>query len=81
VLLTNEIDADDASVRAAAYGIGYLTMRHLADKYGEDRALAFYADTEREGRDLDGSSRSAFGLPWQTVNQDCARYIRTVVTS
>lgn len=79
VYLDREISSHDPNVRAAAYGIGYLTMRHLADRYGEDRALAFYADVKRDGDGLDASARLAFGVSWQAVNQDCARYIRSVV--
>jgi hypothetical protein len=80
VLLDVEIKDRDPRVRGAAYGIGYLTMHHLVDRYGEDRTFTFFAGLERLGSDVVNDwSLSEFGASWQAVNQDCAQYIRSVV--
>ncbi len=47
VILPVYLDADDADVTTAKYGIGYLTVRYLADKYGENLMLALRAGRAR----------------------------------
>jgi hypothetical protein len=74
--LTSEISSDDVLTGSAAYGIGYLTIRHLASKYGTAKMLEFWGSVERNGQTPDQAARRVLGAPWKTVNADCASYIR-----
>jgi hypothetical protein len=74
--LTTEITSDDVLTGSAAYGIGYLTFKRLAAKYGTTKMLDFWGGVERDGLTADQSARKAFGVSWKIVNADCASYIR-----
>gem|GEM_PF-4871206 len=74
--LTKEISSDDVLTGSAAYGIGYLTFKRLASRYGTAKMLSFWGGVERDGLTADQSARKTFGVAWKTVNADCASYIR-----
>jgi hypothetical protein len=63
----------DASGR---YGVAYLAVRRLAERYGEDKMLAFFAAVARDGRDPAVAAPEIFGAPWTAVAADCDAYIR-----
>jgi hypothetical protein len=67
------ISTEDASGR---YGVAFLTVRRLAERYGEDRMLRFFDDVVRRGEPPDQASTSDFGADWDEVARDCARYAR-----
>ncbi|MFI9641751.1 hypothetical protein ACIG87_17080 [Micromonospora sp. NPDC051925] len=71
--------ADDAPAdrAGAAYGVGYLAVRHLADRYGEQRMLAFFRAVLHEGRTVSEASAQVFGEPWQPLHDECVGYVRT----
>jgi hypothetical protein len=54
------------------YGVAYLAVKRLADRYGEAKMLAFFGAVVRDGEPLDKAARSVFGAPWGTVSADCA---------
>ncbi|MFI5906384.1 basic secretory protein-like protein [Dactylosporangium sp. NPDC051541] len=58
------------------YGVAYLSLQHLADRFGEDRLLDFFDYAARQGLALDDSARKAFSMSWDDVESDCARYVR-----
>jgi hypothetical protein len=64
---------------AARYGVAFLAVRHLAEKYGKPKMLTFFGKVVHDDDSLDVASRAAFGTPWTTVNADCVRYVKTVV--
>ncbi|RQX19874.1 hypothetical protein DDE19_02595 [Micromonospora ureilytica] len=70
--------ADDASAErvAASYGIGYLAVRHLVDRYGPLRLLTFFKTVVHDGRTIDAASEKAFGEQWSTLHDECVAYIR-----
>jgi hypothetical protein len=74
--LTKEISSSDGLTGSAAYGIGYLTIKYLAGKYGESAMLDFWGGVERDGLTVDESARNTFDVAWKTVNAGCASYIR-----
>jgi len=74
--LTKEIESDDVLTGSAAYGIGYLTFKRLASKYGTTKMLDFWGGVERDGLTADQAARKTFGVSWKSVNADCASYIR-----
>jgi len=71
----------DASVDEAAahYGIAFLAVRRIADKYSQAKMINFFGAVVHEGQTLDAAARSALGVPWTTVQADCATFIRSSV--
>ncbi|MFJ6195874.1 hypothetical protein [Micromonospora sp. NPDC092111] len=69
--------ADDTADRAgAAYGVGYLAVRHLVDRYGEQRTLAFFRAVVHDGRTVEEASGQVFDEPWQPLHDECVDYVR-----
>ncbi|WFF07340.1 hypothetical protein O7622_01705 [Micromonospora sp. WMMD1076] len=73
--------ADDASDDrvGGAYGVGYLAVRHLVDRYGEQRMLDFYRAVVHQGRTPEQAADEVFGDPWSMLHDDCVAYVRAVV--
>ncbi|MFY1696182.1 hypothetical protein [Solwaraspora sp. WMMA2101] len=68
-------DAENWQV-SAGYGVGYLAVRHLVDRFGEERTLAFFTSVVHDGLDLDEAARLQFGEPWEDLHQGCVDYVR-----
>ncbi|WBB79040.1 hypothetical protein O7606_23080 [Micromonospora sp. WMMD882] len=70
--------ADDASPDqvAASYGIGYLAVRHLLDRYGEQRLLAFFREVVHDRRPVAEAAPEILGVPWPTLRDDCVAHVR-----
>jgi hypothetical protein len=64
---------EDASGR---YGVAFLTVRRLAERFGEERMLLFFQKVVREGVSAPDAAASVFGADWNTVSQDCAAYVK-----
>ncbi|MEH1011998.1 hypothetical protein V6U90_02565 [Micromonospora sp. CPCC 206060] len=64
---------------AAGYGIGYLAVRHLALRYGEQRLVRFVREVLHERRTLDEAARRAFGEQWAVLHEECAAAVRAAV--
>lgn len=60
------------------YGVAYLAVRRLAERFGEDRMLAFFAAVARDGRPPVEAAPGALGVPWQDAAADCDRYVRGI---
>jgi hypothetical protein len=73
--------AASASVSDATglYGVAYLAVRRLVERFGPDPLLAFYSAVARDGRPAAQAAPEVFGLPWVDVAADCDQYIRTAV--
>ena len=61
------------------YGVSYLGVRRIAERYGEPKMLDFWGKVVHDGDSVDEAARSALGAAWATVEADCARYIRSAV--
>ncbi|WP_319460362.1 hypothetical protein [Micromonospora sp. RTP1Z1] len=70
-------DATDDRV-GGSYGIGYLAVRHLVDRYGEQRVLDFFRAVIHDRRSVDEASDQVFGEQWSTLHDDCVAYVRAV---
>lgn len=72
--------AEDASVEdaAARYGIAFLDVRRMAERYGEDKMLDFFGLVARDGESVESASQKAFSLTWPAVSADLAKYIRNI---
>lgn len=70
--------ADDASAErvGGSYGIGYLAVRHLVDRYGPLRLLTFFKTVVHDRRTLDVAAEKAFGEQWSTLHDECVAYVR-----
>ena len=79
VAVTAPTDAAALEDAAARYGVAFLAVRHLAEKYGRAKMIDFFGAVVHKDDTLDAASRDAFGAAWSTVNADCARYVRQVV--
>lgn len=71
--------ADDAPAErvAASYGVGYLAVRRLLDRYGEQRLLAFFRVVVHDRRPVADAAREVFGEDWPSLRDDCVAYVRT----
>ena len=55
------------------YGVGYLAVRHLADRFGERRLLEFFAAVVHERRPPDRAAWDVFGEEWAVLHEECMR--------
>jgi hypothetical protein len=71
------VTSSDGLTASAAYGIGYLTIRRLVQRFGLQRTLEFWEQTENLPYAIpDQASRAVSHASWTSVNADLAHYIR-----
>lgn len=73
-LLPDE-DAPDWRV-SAAYGGGYLAVRHLGDRFGDERLLRFFKLVVHDGDSEEEAARQVFDADWSDLHDECVDYIR-----
>ncbi|MEV6923550.1 basic secretory protein-like protein [Dactylosporangium sp. NPDC051485] len=61
------------------YGVAYLSLQHLAERYGEDRLLDFFGYAVRQGVALGDAAPKAFGVSWDDIQAECAKAVRAHV--
>jgi hypothetical protein len=68
---------EDANVveAAGAYGISYLAVRRIAERFGRAKMLDFFGAVMHEGDDVVDAAPAKLGKSWSDVNGDCVRYI------
>jgi hypothetical protein len=64
----------------AGYGIGYLAVRHLMERFGERQVMEFFKLVVHDRRPLEEASRRIFDADWPTLHDDCVSYIREAVS-
>jgi hypothetical protein len=69
-------DGSSTADVSGRYGVAYLSMQRLADRFGEDRLLDFFDHAARQGLTLDAAAPKAFGVSWDDVQADCIRFVR-----
>jgi hypothetical protein len=79
VYLTSEITSKDGLTASAAYGIGYLALRYLVQKYGLAKMLVFWGAIERDGYTPTQAALKAFNASWTSLNADCVAYVKHAV--
>ncbi|GAA0709523.1 basic secretory protein-like protein [Dactylosporangium roseum] len=78
----NEIAMDDPPEGASAsdvsgrYGIAYLSVQRLADRFDEEKMLDFFDLTTRQGVPLADAAPKALGVSWDDVANDCVRNVK-----
>ncbi len=71
--------AEDWEV-VGSYGVSYLAVRHLADRYGEPAMLAFFKAVLHDGRSMAEAAKESFGEDWSMLHDDCVTYLRGVAS-
>ncbi|MDW5328703.1 hypothetical protein [Plantactinospora sp. KLBMP9567] len=61
---------------AGSYGVGYLAVRHLVDRFGEKDVLTFFKLVVHDGRSEDEASQEAFGQDWSKLHDECVAYVK-----
>ncbi|MET7876662.1 hypothetical protein [Micromonospora profundi] len=72
--------ADNAEAErvGGSYGVGYLAVRHLVDRFGTAQLLAFFKAVVHERKPFDAAAEEAFGEQWSTLHDECVAYVRAV---
>lgn len=63
---------------AGSYGVGYLAVRYLVDRYGEPALLTFFKHVVHDGRAPEDAARAAFAADWSVLHDECVAYLRRV---
>ncbi|MEU7930111.1 hypothetical protein [Micromonospora echinofusca] len=73
--------ADDAPADrvGGSYGISYLAVRHLVDRFGPERLRAFFAAVVHERTPVAEAAGRVLGEPWPALHAECVAYVRAVV--
>ena len=79
IYMTSEITAKSVLTGSAAYGIGYLGLRYLAQTYGLTKMLDFWGDYERSNMSLNASAEKAFGKSWKSLDASASAYVAHAV--
>ncbi|NYF55482.1 hypothetical protein [Micromonospora purpureochromogenes] len=72
-------DAAPADRVGGSYGVGYLAVRHLVDRYGEQQVLDFFRAVVHDRQSLDDASEQVLGDPWTALHDECVAYVRAAV--
>jgi hypothetical protein len=68
---------DASTVEAGGrYGVAFLSMRRMADVYGQDKMLDFFGRVVHDGMTLDAAATAVYGVSWATVATDLTKFIR-----
>ncbi|MFD7297910.1 hypothetical protein ACFV9W_31890 [Streptomyces sp. NPDC059897] len=65
---------------SAHYSLGWLGIRFIAEKYGEDKALAFVAEQYKTPKGMDAQLRKATGMGMNEFQDAWADYVRKQIS-
>lgn len=68
-------DASDSEARAR-YGVAYLAIRAIDEKYGRDKLLEFFTVTVVTGKPARAAAELSLGTTWDELQTYCVNYIR-----
>lgn len=74
------IDKADRLSASATYGLNYLVIRYLADRYGEPAMLRLIDDLLRNHKTADNATRASLGQPWATIATDLTTHLRNIAS-
>ncbi|MEH1102576.1 hypothetical protein [Micromonospora sp. CPCC 205561] len=74
--LSDDAPADRVS---GSYGISYLAVRHLIDRFGPERLLAFFAAVVHERLPVERAAERVLGEAWSALHEECVGHVRAVV--
>jgi hypothetical protein len=58
------------------YGVAFLTVRRLSERFGEDRMLEFFDAVVRKGIPPEQAAQQVFGTDWKKLSDDCTAYAK-----
>ncbi|GII21344.1 hypothetical protein [Planosporangium mesophilum] len=67
-----DASAEDASGR---YGVAFLSVRWLAERFGEEKMLRFFDEVVRQGIAAPDAAAGEFGAGWGEITGECAGYV------
>jgi hypothetical protein len=70
--------SEDLTASAAAYAIGFLTLRCIAERHGDTATFEFFDQTVRNAKPPASVALSTLGATWPDTKRDCANYLRTI---
>ena len=65
---------------SARYGVAFLAVRRMADRYGEGKMLNFFGRVVHDDTSVEAAAPAALGASWPTVRADCVKFIRLSVS-
>jgi hypothetical protein len=69
-------EADTAEwLVGAKYGVAFLALRHLAERYGEQKMVEFFHTVVHDGKTVAQASLIVFGEEWSKLRSECADYV------
>jgi hypothetical protein len=74
--LTEPTDGASTEEASGRYGIAFLSVRWLADRFGEEKMLDFFDRVVRQGVAPSEAAVGEFGVEWGEMTGDCAGYVR-----
>lgn len=63
---------------AGSYGLSYLAVQHLVDRFGPGRLLDFFRVVVHDGRSFDEAADEVFDTPWSALHDECVAYARAI---
>ena len=64
---------------AGRYGVAFLAVRRISDKYGQAKMLDFWGKVVHDNQDINTAATTVLGASWPTVQADCAAFVRSSV--
>lgn len=64
---------------SARYGVAYLAVRRLYDRFGQRDLLTFFRRVLHERRAPEDAAPEVFGQPWAQLRADCVAYVKAAV--
>jgi hypothetical protein len=56
--------------------VAFLSVRWLAERFGEEKMLHFFDQVVREGVAPLYAATATFGVDWSEITDECAGYVR-----
>ncbi|MYW69520.1 hypothetical protein GTY65_36455 [Streptomyces sp. SID8379] len=78
--LSDDFHSTDDAENSAHYSLGWLAIRFIAEKYGEDKALAFVAEQYQNSKGMDAQLTKATGMGLDEFQAAWADYVRKQIS-
>ncbi|WP_420035856.1 hypothetical protein ACN2WE_29655 [Streptomyces sp. cg28] len=78
--LSEDFHSTDDAENQAHYTLGWLAIRFIAEKYGEDKALAFVAEQYQDAKGMDAQLTKATGMGLNEFQNAWADYVRKQIS-
>lgn len=73
-------DNTESWVVGARYGVAYLAVWRLVERFGFERTMAFYRRVVSDSVEAELAAEPTLGVAWAAVERDCAEFIRRIAT-